>query len=70
MYYHGSYNFRPTKFKDFSTGHFKGKSQFSRTKINSINRHSLTLFQLAKTLNGDDYDFYFFSYTFDHVILY
>ena len=23
-------------------GHFKDKSQFSRTKINAINRHSLT----------------------------
>ena len=50
-------------------GHFKHKSQFSRTKINSINRHSLTPFWLAKTFNGVNYDFYFFSHGWSHYFI-
>ena len=43
-------------------GFFKDKLQFSRTKIYSINRPSLTPLILAKTRHAVIYNFHFFSH--------
>ena len=71
MYYHGSYNLRLTKFKDFSTGHFKDKSQSFQelTKINSINWNSLIPFDWLKHSMGL-ITLFTSSAMVDHIILY
>ena len=71
MYYHGSYNLRITKFKDFSARQFKDNSQSFQelTKINSINRHSLTPFDWLKH-SMELITLFTSSAMVDHIILY
>ena len=67
---HGSCNFRQTNFEDVSRI-FKGKLQFSRTTIYSINRQSLTSFWTPYLLNHSMESFTIFtsSAMVDHIIL-
>ena len=62
--------FQANKIQGLFNWTFQGQiTEFSRTKINAINRHSLTPFWLAKTLNGVDYDFYSFNHVWSHYFI-
>ena len=68
---HGSYNFRQTNFKDFSSL-FQRQITVSRTKIYEINQHSLTLFWTHYWLKHimESFTTLTSSAMVDHIILY
>ena len=65
-----SYNFSNQISRNFQ-GFFKAKLQFLRTKIYSVNQHSLPPYDhlLPKTRHGVIYDFYFFDHRWSYYFI-